>query len=116
MKAPHSLRDEKLAPMPRTKRSVQVARREYFSLNYAHGYANWAHSGCSGKKMGNVRTPILFSPPIMGSVVVHHGLLGKQNMYDHSIRVPYVVVGPEVEAGKRGLYSHLHSGLGSDCT
>jgi choline-sulfatase len=45
----------------------------------------------------------------------HHGLLGKQNMYDHSIRVPYVVVGPEVEAGKRDLCSDLHSGLGSDC-
>ena len=31
----------------------------------------------------------------------HHGLLGKQNMYDHSVRVPFMVVAPGVEAGRR---------------
>ena len=29
---PHRLRDENLAPMPRTKRSVQVHRREYYAI------------------------------------------------------------------------------------
>ena len=27
----------------------------------------------------------------------HHGLLGKQNMYDHSVRVPLIVVGPNIK-------------------
>jgi choline-sulfatase len=50
MKAPHSLRDEKLAPMPRTKYSVQVARREYFALITHMDTQIGPRSGCSGKK------------------------------------------------------------------
>ena len=34
-----------------------------------------------------------------GLSVGHHGLVGKQNQYDHSIRVPFVVVGPGVPKG-----------------
>ena len=30
-----------------------------------------------------------------------HGLLGKQNMYDHSVRVPYFIAGPGVKAGRK---------------
>ncbi len=28
-----------------------------------------------------------------GLSVGHHGLIGKQNMYDHSIRVPFAIAG-----------------------
>ena len=31
----------------------------------------------------------------------HHGLLGKQNMYDHSMRVPLFVAGPGIPGGQR---------------
>ena len=34
-----------------------------------------------------------------GLAVGQHGLFGKQNMYDHSVRVPFVVTGPGVAAG-----------------
>jgi arylsulfatase A-like enzyme len=30
-----------------------------------------------------------------------HGLIGKQNMYEHSLRVPLIVAGPGVAEGKR---------------
>jgi len=36
-----------------------------------------------------------------GLAVGRHGLFGKQNMYEHSIRVPFVVVGPGVAAGRK---------------
>ena len=32
-----------------------------------------------------------------GLAVGQHGLLGKQNLYDHSVRVPFIVNGPGVE-------------------
>jgi choline-sulfatase len=35
-----------------------------------------------------------------GLSVGHHGLIGKQNMYDHSVRVPFIVCGPSLEAGR----------------
>ncbi len=31
----------------------------------------------------------------------HHGLMGKQNMYEHSLRVPFLVAGPGVKAGAK---------------
>jgi arylsulfatase A-like enzyme len=31
----------------------------------------------------------------------NHGLMGKQNMYDHSMRVPLFVLGPDIPSGKK---------------
>ncbi|HCQ79630.1 MAG TPA: choline-sulfatase [Verrucomicrobiales bacterium] len=100
MKAPHSLRDEKLAPMPRTKYSVQVARREYFAL-ITHMDTQIGRVLDALEKNNQTKNTYIVFTADHGLGCGHHGLLGKQNMYDHSIRVPYVVVGPEVEAGKR---------------
>jgi len=33
--------------------------------------------------------------------VGHHGLIGKQSMYDHSMRPPLLAAGPGIPAGKR---------------
>ena len=33
-----------------------------------------------------------------GLAVGHHGFIGKQNMYDHSVRVPFIITGPGVKA------------------
>jgi choline-sulfatase len=100
MKAPHSLRDEKLAPMPRTEHSVQVARREYFAL-ITHMDAQIGRVLETLEKNGQRKNTYIVFTADHGLGCGRHGLLGKQNMYDHSIRVPYVVVGPEVEAGKK---------------
>jgi choline-sulfatase len=35
-----------------------------------------------------------------GLAVGQHGLMGKQNPYDHSVRVPFIVAGPGVTPGK----------------
>ncbi|MGB0259572.1 MAG: sulfatase/phosphatase domain-containing protein, partial [Coraliomargarita sp.] len=44
-------------------------------------------------------TVIIFSAD-HGLGVGQHGLLGKQNMYDHSLRVPWIIAGPEIPKGK----------------
>ncbi|MFQ6096617.1 MAG: sulfatase/phosphatase domain-containing protein, partial [Armatimonadota bacterium] len=36
-----------------------------------------------------------------GLAVGQHGLLGKQNMYEHSVRVPLIFLGPGIPKGKR---------------
>jgi choline-sulfatase len=36
-----------------------------------------------------------------GLGVGHHGLLGKQNLYEHSTRVPFILSGPGVPKNKR---------------
>ncbi len=100
MKAPHSLRDEKLAPMPRTEYSVKVARREYFAL-ITHMDAQIGRVLDALEANGQRENTYIVFTADHGLGCGHHGLLGKQNMYDHSIRVPYVVVGPEIKAGKK---------------
>jgi arylsulfatase A-like enzyme len=36
-----------------------------------------------------------------GLAVGQHGLMGKQNLYDHSVRVPLMIAGPGIPRGKR---------------
>jgi hypothetical protein len=31
-----------------------------------------------------------------------HGLMGKQNLYQHTWQVPFIVAGPGIPAGRRG--------------
>ncbi len=45
------------------------------------------------------RNTYIFFTADHGLAVGHHGLMGKQNMYDHSVRVPFMVVGPKVAKG-----------------
>lgn len=99
MKAPHSLRDEKLAPMPRTEYAVKVARREYFAL-ITHMDAQIGRVLDALEKNGQRENTYIVFTADHGLGCGRHGLLGKQNMYDHSVRVPYVLVGPEIDAGK----------------
>ncbi len=100
MKAPHSLRDEKLAPMPRTEFSVKTARKEYFAL-ITHMDAQIGKVLKALDENGQRENTYVIFTADHGLACGRHGLLGKQNMYDHSIRVPYVVSGPGVKAGGR---------------
>ncbi len=36
-----------------------------------------------------------------GLAIGSHGLFGKQNLYDHSVRAPFIVAGPGVAAGRK---------------
>ncbi len=94
-----SLRDEKLAPFPRTENAVKVNRREYYAI-ITHMDAQIGRILDSLEKSGKAdNTYIVFSAD-HGLGCGHHALLGKQNMYDHSIRVPWIIAGPGVPAAK----------------
>ncbi|HJM62217.1 MAG: choline-sulfatase [Roseibacillus sp.] len=95
---PHKLRDENLAPMPRTRHSVQVHRREYYAI-ITHMDAQIGRVLDELKKSGKEKNTYIVFTADHGLAVGKHGLFGKQNMYDHSVRVPFVVVGPGVAAG-----------------
>lgn len=51
-----------------------------------------------------------------GIAVGRHGLMGKQNLYQHTWRVPMLVMGPGVEAGSRNeALVYLHEVLPTIC-
>lgn len=95
-----NLRDEKLAPFPRTEYAVKVNRQEYYAIT-THLDDQLKDIIYRLEKNGlKENTYILFSSD-HGLSVGEHGLLGKQNMYDHSIRVPLMVVGPNIPKEKK---------------
>lgn len=95
-----ALRDEKLGPFPRTEHAVKVHRQEYYAL-ITHLDAQIGRILDALEKSGQVDNTWIFLTADHGLAVGHHGLFGKQNMYDHSLRVPFVVAGPGVKAGAK---------------
>ncbi|NOR33637.1 MAG: sulfatase-like hydrolase/transferase [Bacteroidales bacterium] len=95
-----TLRDEMLAPFPRTEYSVRVHRQEYYAI-ISHLDAQIARILAHLEETGQAENTYIFFTADHGLSVGHHGLMGKQNMYDHSMRPPLMVVGPGIPKGKR---------------
>ena len=95
-----TLRDERLAPFPRTEYAVKVNRQEYYAI-ITHMDREVGRILDALEKSGKADNTYIFFTADHGLAVGHHGLMGKQNLYDHSVRVPFVVVGPGVAKGKK---------------
>jgi arylsulfatase A-like enzyme len=53
------------------------------------------------KAMGELENTYIIFTADHGIAVGRHGLMGKQNLYEHTWRVPYLVMGPGIKAGSR---------------
>lgn len=94
------LRDEHLAPMPRTELAVKTHRAEYYAL-ITHLDVQIGKILDALDANGQADNTWIFFTADHGLAVGHHGLIGKQNMYDHSVRVPFLVAGPGVAKGAK---------------
>lgn len=94
------IRDEKLAPFPRTRHAVQVNRQEYYAI-VTHMDEQIGRILEALDATGQAENTWIFFTADHGLACGHHGLMGKQNMYDHSVRVPFVVCGPAVPPNSR---------------
>jgi arylsulfatase A-like enzyme len=95
-----SLRDEKLAPFPRTEHSVKIHRQEYYAI-ITHMDQQIGRILDALDKSSQADNTWIFFTADHGLAVGHHGLFGKQNMYEHSVRVPFIVAGPGVAKNAR---------------
>lgn len=55
------------------------------------------------EEMGELKNTYIFFCSDNGIAIGRHGLMGKQNLYEHSWRVPLIVKGPGIKAGGRAL-------------
>jgi arylsulfatase A-like enzyme len=53
------------------------------------------------KTLGELENTFIVYTADHGMAIGRHGLQGKQNLYEHTWRVPFVVKGPGIEAGSR---------------
>lgn len=93
------VRDELLAPMPRTEYAVKAHRREYYAI-ITHLDAQIGRIIKKLEATGMAGNTVIVYTADHGLSVGHHGFIGKQNMYEHSLRPPLIIAGPGFPQGK----------------
>ena len=93
-------RDEMLAPYPRTPQIIRVHLQEYYAI-ISHLDAQIGRVLDALQASGQADNTVVLFTSDQGLAVGQHGLLGKQNLYDHSLRVPFIMAGPGIPKGKR---------------
>ena len=94
------LRDEALAPFPRTEFAIKKHIQEYYAI-ISHMDAQIGKILEALDASGLAENTYIFFTADHGLSVGHHGLLGKQNMYDHSLRVPLLIHGPDIPSNQK---------------
>jgi len=101
------VRDEVLEDFPRDPHKVKKHIAEYYAM-ITHLDAQMGRVLDTLAACGKADNTIIVFAGDNGLAVGQHGLLGKQNMYEHSVRVPMVFAGPGVPKGeKRTAYSYV---------
>ena len=93
-----TVRDEMLLPHPRSPEAVEAMNADYYR------YISFLDL-----QIGRILDALAASPYASNTFVVFaadsgvargsHGLIGKQNLYEHSVRVPLIIAGPGIPAG-----------------
>ena len=94
------VRDEGLARLPRESEEVCRHIADYYSM-ITHMDAEIGRVLDALKRKGIEDRTIVVYTSDHGLAIGQHGLMGKQNLYDHSIKIPLLVRGPNVPKGNR---------------
>ncbi|MDO5968758.1 sulfatase-like hydrolase/transferase [Flavivirga aquimarina] len=94
------IRDEWLAGYPRTSEEVIANIKAYYAM-ITHLDAQIGRIIQTLKEKDLYENTIIVFAGDNGLAVGQHGLLGKQNLYEHSINVPLIFSGPDIPMGKK---------------
>jgi arylsulfatase A-like enzyme len=93
-------RDEELAPWPRTPEVTRQHLADYYSaIEFVDAQLGRLVKALQASGQYD-RTIIVFASD-HGLAIGSHGLFGKQNLYEHSMRAPLILAGPGISRGKR---------------
>jgi arylsulfatase A-like enzyme len=87
------LRDEALGPYPRTPYAIKTHIREYYAI-ISHLDHQIGEILDALEQSGRLDNTYIFFTGDHGLSVGRHGFLGKQSLFDHSVRVPLIASGP----------------------
>jgi arylsulfatase A-like enzyme len=93
-------RDENLEEHPRDPERVRRHLADYYAM-ITHLDAELGRVFEAVERAGERENTVVVVTADHGLAVGRHGLMGKQNVYDHSLRVPLLIAGPGVPAGER---------------
>jgi arylsulfatase A-like enzyme len=92
-------RDEELAALPRTPEETRRHIAEYYAM-ITHADAVIGEVIDDLKRRGLYENTIVVFAGDNGLALGRHGLFGKQNLYEHAVRVPLIFAGPGIPAGQ----------------
>lgn len=92
------VRDEALEAWPRRPHAIRRHIADYYAM-ISHADEQIGHVISKLKETGEYDNTIIIFAGDNGLAVGQHGLMGKQNLYEHSIRVPLIFRGPGIPAG-----------------
>ena len=101
-----TVRDEKLEKWPRTEAAIRRHLHDYYAVITGLDL----HIGRVLEevwRLGIDRETIVVFSSDHGLAMGSHGLMGKQNVYDHGMKVPLVFAGPGIPKGKSKTLTYL---------
>lgn len=101
------VRDELLAPWPRLPEVIQQHVADYYGM-ISHLDAQVGRILEALEERGRAERTLVVFLSDHGLSLGGHGLLGKQNLYEDSMRAPLVLAGPGVPHGSSEALVYLH--------
>lgn len=96
----NDLRDEALAPFPRTDYAIKKHTQEYYaSISYVDHQIGFIMEAL--EKTGKMDNTYIIFTADHGLAMGRHGLLGKQSLFDHSMRAPLIIIGPDIPENEK---------------
>jgi arylsulfatase A-like enzyme len=102
-----TIRDEVLAGWPRKKDVLGSQLAEYYGM-VTHLDEQVGRILANLKKSKHAENTIVIYAADHGLGMGSHGLLGKQNVYEHSQRCPLIFLGPGIPQGQSTALTYLH--------
>ena len=94
------VRDELLAGFPRTKSEIKLHIRDYYAM-ITHMDAQIGRIIEALEESGEYKNTLIIFAGDNGLALGNHGLMGKQNVYEHSVGVPLIFSGPGIPENNR---------------
>jgi len=90
-----SLRDEALAPFPRTELAIKTHIQEYYAaITYLDKQIGEILDALEAS--GKMDNTYIFFTADHGLAMGRHGFMGKQTLFEHSMKPPLIAVGPGI--------------------
>ncbi len=93
------IRDENLASYPRTRAVIGDQLCEYYGL-ITHLDEQVGRILAALEESGHADDTVIIYASDQGLALGSHGLLGKQSLYEHSMRTPLILTGPGIPPGR----------------
>jgi len=92
------IRDEKLAAFPREPEEIRQHIADYYGMISHHDHQIGRILDALEQRGQKENTIVVYTAD-HGLAIGQHGLMGKQNLYEHSLRTPFIVAGPGIPVG-----------------